>query len=229
MRFLVPSWLWGLLAVPVLYGLLYWDENRRQVQFAKFADRKLWKLLSPELNFGLRRRKALYWVASLGFIILALARPQWGSHQEIVQVSGLDVMLVLDLSNSMSVEDVVPSRLQKAKHLIRTLLGRMEGDRVGLVGFAASTWVVSPLTSDLSYIWDRIETLTPKSVESQGTDMGLALETAQRAMERGAQEGVGEAKQGGASHVVILISDGEDHENDALTQAAQLKERGIKF
>ncbi|CAM6055008.1 unnamed protein product [Sphagnum tenellum] len=115
-------------------------------------------------------------------------RPQMGSHEEIVNLSGLDVMFALDLSSSMDVEDVVPSRLKKTKHVIKALLNHLEGDRVGVTAFAASSHVVCPLTTDLSYVWDRIEILSPRAITHQGTDIGIGLDTALKAIERGAEE-----------------------------------------
>jgi Ca-activated chloride channel family protein len=137
-------------------------------------------------------------------------------------------MIVLDVSNSMEVEDVVPSRLQKAKHLIRTLVNRLDGDRVGLVGFAGGAFVACPLTTDLSYLLETVQILTPKSIMSQGTDIGLGLEGAIKSLERGAQE-TGPSHVNAPSRAVILISDGEDHEEQAIKAAQQLKESGTKL
>ena len=229
MKFLEPQWLWGLLVVPIFYFLILLDEKRRKEQFRRFADQSLWKFLAPELNFGLRFRKSLMSILALAFGLLALARPQWGSHEETIEVTGLDVVLVLDVSSSMWTEDVVPSRLQKMKHWVRNLLSSLEGDRVGVVAFAASTAVVCPLTSDLSYVWDTVQILDPKMMKNQGTDIGLALQTASQAIERGAEEVSGHSHTPVASRVVVLISDGEDHENQALAEADRFKERGIKF
>ncbi len=229
MKFLDPQWLWGLMALPFLFVWLVIDEKRRKQQFTRFAQPALWKFLSPELNFKLRFRKSIFSLLALGFGLLALARPQWGSHEEKIQVTGLDVVLVLDVSNSMWTEDVVPSRLQKMKHWVRTLLSTLNGDRVGVVAFAASTGVVCPLTSDLAYVWDTVQILDPKTMQNQGTDIGLALQTASQAIDRGAEEVTGGKQAPVASRVVILVSDGEDHENQALVEAAHLRERGIKF
>ncbi len=229
MKFLEPQWLWGLLILPFWLGWIYFDEGRRRKQFARFAQPKLWQFLSPELNFKLRFRKSLIGLLALAFGFLALARPQWGSHEESIKVSGLDVVLVLDISNSMWAEDVVPSRLQAMKHWVKTLLSTLNGDRVGVVAFAASTAVVSPLTSDLDHVWDTVQILDPKAMQNQGTDIGLALQTATQAIERGAEEVSSGSQAPVASRVVILVSDGEDHENQALVEADLIKKKGIQF
>ncbi len=230
LKFVSPVWLWGILVLPIFYAVLLMDEKRRQAQFSRFAGKKLWSSISPEMDMTHRVRKGRLWLLALGFSFLALARPQYGSHEETVQVSGLDIMLALDVSNSMDVADVVPSRLQKAKHLARSIVTRLQGDRVGAVAFAASSYVACPLTSDLSYLWDTVQILGPKMIQSQGTDVGMGLETAFKSLERGAQE-VNAPTQSGVlpSRIVILISDGEDHENQAMKIAAKFKETGTKL
>src|SRR5690606_31540168 len=116
--------------------------------------------LDPELPV----RKLRAWVLGSIFLILALAQPQWGHEEETLQLSGLDIFVVLDVSNSMMVEDVVPSRLKKAKHLVRSFLEELSGDRVGVVAFAASSFIASPLTNDLSYVRETVDVLGPESV-----------------------------------------------------------------
>src|SRR4051812_47661423 len=93
MKFYSPTWLWGLVILPFLYLWVTFDEKRRQDQFARFADRKLWSFISPEMDPTHRIRKARFWLAAFGFALVALARPQFGTHEETVQVSGLDIML----------------------------------------------------------------------------------------------------------------------------------------
>ncbi len=229
MKFLRPDWLWALLLIPVLYWLLAQDIARRKALFGRFADSRIWSVIAPEIDWGARLRKGRYWLAAMGCLVLALARPQWGSREEVVQVTGLDVMVVLDVSNSMEVEDVVPSRLKKAKHVIRSLVSRLGGDRVAVIGFAASATVASPLTTDLDYALERMDALNPRSVGNQGTDIGVALETASRALERGAEEASGTSGEGKSSRVVILVSDGEDHQEQALQGAAKLRDSGARL
>jgi Ca-activated chloride channel family protein len=229
MKFLSPLWLWGILILPLIFGIILLDEKRRQTQFEKFANRKIWSRIVPELDFSLRVKKAGVWLVGLGFLLLALARPQFGSHEETVQVSGLDMMLVLDVSNSMEVEDVVPSRLRKSKHLIRSLVDRMEGDRIGVVAFAGSSYLACPLTSDLSYLLDTVQILGPKMIQNQGTDIGIALETALKAVERGAEEAGKSDTPNNSSKAIVLITDGEDHEGEGAKAAARIRESGIKL
>ena len=122
MKFAATQWLWGLLLLPVLYLFANADVRRRKLRFALFASEPVWRAIAPELDWSARPRKARLWLTALGFTFLALARPQWGYHEEILKASGLDVMIALDVSNSMEVEDVIPSRLKKAKLFVRSLV-----------------------------------------------------------------------------------------------------------
>jgi len=229
MKFLNPSWLWGLALVPLFYGWVFLDEKRKTQKFSEFIRPSLWSRMVPQWNPQLRLNKAKYWLMGFIFALFALARPQWGSHEEWVQVAGLDVMLVLDVSNSMEVEDVVPSRLLKAKHMIRKLLDQLEGDRVGVIAFAGSSYVASPLTTDLNYIWEVTQTLGPKLIKNQGTHLSLGLETALRAMDRGAEDKSGAKAEGLESRVMILISDGEDHEGELEAITKKIQQAGVKL
>lgn len=232
MKFANPGWLWVLAALPIAYFLLSWDERRRKRQFALFAAQSIWGSIAPEADWSARMRKARYWTLALAFALVAMARPQWGSHEEVVHVSGLDIMVVLDVSNSMEVEDVVPNRLKKAKHLVKGIADRLKGDRMGAVAFAGSAFMASPLTTDLDYLSETVSILSPKMVTNQGTDVGIGLDTARKALERGAEEvhtgGAGDAAAPG-SQAILLISDGEDQESGAIEAAALLKRAGIKL
>ncbi len=229
MKFLYPAWLWALFFLPIFYCLGFLDEKRRQNQFSKFADRKLWVYLMPEWGSHFRFRKTKFLLFSILFLILALARPQLGSHEEILHGVGLDMVFVLDVSQSMKVQDVVPSRLQKAKHLILGILNQLSGDRVGLVEFAGSSHVACPLTTDLSYVSNTLKIVGPQMIQNQGTHLGAGLETAIQVLKRGAEGPSTSSSHPIFSQVVILISDGEDHESLAKKMAAILKDRGVRL
>ncbi|MEK6705098.1 MAG: VWA domain-containing protein [Bdellovibrionota bacterium] len=229
MRFMNPGWLWLLLALPAIHLLLFLDENSRKKRLARFAKEAMWRSIVPEINHAARKRKGLVWLFTVAFALIALSRPQWGAHEEISKLNGLDVIFALDVSSSMDVEDVVPSRLKKAKHIIRSITERLSGDRVGLVAFAASSFVASPLTTDLSYFLDTMELTTPTTVKNQGTDLGLGLETARKALERAAEEASIGENNTQSSRIVILLSDGEDHEGGVTEAIKQYKQNGIRL
>ncbi|MBC7690371.1 MAG: VWA domain-containing protein [Methylotenera sp.] len=232
-QFASPQWLWFLTAVPFIYILIVLEQSQRQKRFEKFANRSVWQKIAPELDWNATLKKSRFWLLGMIFLLLTLARPQWGVQEESVKATGLDIMIALDVSRSMEVEDVVPSRLKKAKHLIRSLADRLQGDRVGVVAFAGGAYLSCPLTTDLDYMLEAVDVLSPRTVTNQGTDIGLALETAAKALERGSVQGSAKeepkADENAPSKVVILISDGEDNEEKVLEGARRLKESGAQL
>lgn len=165
----------------------------------------------------------MFGLCALSALVVALAQPQWGKIVEETPTQGLDVLIVLDLSSSMEVEDLAPSRLLRARHWIRNFLTQVEGDRVGLVAFAGSSFLAAPLTTDLDYIREQLETLDPRVITNQGTDLGMGISTAVEALERGSEGGSPE------SRVILVISDGEDLENEAEKAAQSVKEKRFGF
>lgn len=226
--FLYPPWLAAIAAIPVLYlgGRLLLGERKKR--FAQFAEEPVWGKIAPELDWRLPRKKLLAWCLALVFLFLAMARPQWGESEEVMKTSGLDIMLVVDVSQSMMTEDVVPSRMKKAQHLIRRFLERAAGDRVGLVAFAGNSALLSPLTTDLDYVAETADTLATDSVTAQGTDIGDGLATALKALERGAEDNSGKETQAPVSRSIILISDGEDNEARIDEIVSGLKKENLK-
>ena len=158
-------------------------------------------------------------------MIFALARPQMGKGKAQIKNEGVEVMVVVDVSNSMLAEDVRPSRLTHARKEIFRLLDKMGGHKVGLLAFAGSAVLLSPLTSDKSALKMFLDTLSPESVESQGTELKKALAEAQDSFERG---GVDEGPDERVTRVIVLISDGEDHDKGAEALAAEIAKKGTR-
>ena len=223
-----PRWL-GLLAfAPLLWMVFRRGLEQRQKRLKKFADARHWPLIAPEIDFNRLKRKANAWLLAFVFLVLAMARPQFGVLEETVKIAGLDLMVVFDVSNSMLTEDVAPNRLKRARYFVHSLVDRLDGDRVGIIAFAASAYLACPLTTDLDYVRDSLEILDPKSVSSQGTDIGNAVDTAFRALDRGAEEEPGGGTKTG-SRVILLVTDGEDQEKIAADAAERLKAQGIRL
>ncbi len=229
MRIVSPGWLWVLALFPLFYYLIVFEQKKKKETLGFFAHSSVWKKIIPELDWGAQFRKRWIWLLSMGFILLSLARPQWGKHDEVVHVTGLDIVVVLDVSNSMWVEDVVPSRLKKAKHVLRTLFNQLSGDRVGIIAFAGSSYLACPLTTDLGYASETLEILNPNMILNQGTDIGIGLETAVRALDRAAEEATGSEVQNSSTRVVLLISDGENHEERAVGAAKKVLDSGARL
>jgi Ca-activated chloride channel family protein len=212
MSFGAPEWLWLLALVPVWAALLAW--------FLRLQRRRLLRLASSTVveRVTLVRWPALPWVrwgllvAGVLFAIVAAARPRWGIAEESLRTVGLDIVIAIDASNSMLAEDVAPSRLTVARVVARELSRALHGDRVALVAFAGTAARMCPLTADRDALELYLDALDPSLFPQQGTDLGTAVQTALAAF--------GTATQ--TRRVLVLISDGEDHEQALETALKQL-------
>jgi Ca-activated chloride channel homolog len=157
--------------------------------------------------------KRLFFLAALGCIIVALARPQWGVRQKDFTRRGRDIILAIDTSKSMTTPDVAPNRLARAKLAAQDILNAMKGDRFGLVAFAGTAQVQAPLTVDYQTIVDSISQLDTKTVDRGGTDISSAIQSAELAL----------GKSEDTHRALVLFTDGEDLEDDAVAAAKQLK------
>lgn len=221
MRFLWPQLLWLLLALPVLALAGSWSAARRRgalIRFAGGAAHAERFLAGVSANRRAVKTLLLY-VALIGLIVAA-ARPQWGTRLEEVTRQGIDVAFVIDTSLSMAAEDVPPSRLELARNQARTLLGRVAGDRVALITFAGRPTMSTPLTLDHGAVRLFLDALRPETVQVPGTALAEALTLAADALARTATD----AARGGA---VVLFSDGEDHEGELDGAIELLRERGV--
>ena len=156
-------------------------------------------------------------MAALTLILIALADPQVGTRMETVKREGIDLVVALDVSNSMLAKDVAPSRLEKAKHEMRTLLNMLQGDRVALVAFAGKAVVECPMTMDYGAAEIFLDVLEPNIISRPGTSLAAAIRTSLSAF--------GEDSHAGKA--IVLITDGENHDNDVMTAAKEAKEKGV--
>ncbi len=222
--------LWLLVGIPIAAGLLVlaWYLRRRATR--RFGDPDLTRALTAGRSGPWRATRAVLWVAALLFAVVALAGPQYGSRQRILHKRGIDIVIALDFSKSMLARDVRPSRIDRAKAEITRLISEMDGDRVGIVAFAGES-MEFPMTTDYRALSLFFRDLGPYDMPVGGTAIARALVASKRLMERSdrrtrAHE---EAEQGTArSRVVILMTDGEDHEGDPVEAARELAEAGIK-
>lgn len=213
-RFADQTWLWALALVPFL-GLLFWRAAvARRAALELFADEALVRRLTGSVDHVVRRWKALLRLGAVALLAVALARPQFGSRVETVQSRGQDIMIAVDLSQSMLAEDVTPSRLERARLTVTRLLERLDGDRVGLVAFAADAFVQSPLTVDYRAAAMFLSAMHPELMPIQGTDLGRAIEVSLEALDEGARE----------ERVLVIITDAEDHEEGYEESVAALRQ-----
>ncbi len=209
--------IWLPLAIP-LGWLLFVLLRRRRAALSQLVDPSMLPVLAPRWNPGRAKSRLLLRLLALVMIGIALARPQWGFHWEEVRREGLDLMVVLDTSRSMMASDIKPSRLQQAKWGIRDLLRNLRGDRVGLVPFAGSSILQCPLTIDYAAFTMTLDDVYAGIIPRGGTAIEQALRTAIDAF----------PENDASDHVILLITDGEDHEGDALSLLPELKKKEIR-
>lgn len=238
MRFLNPRMLWMLAPVIFILPMIwYFLEKKASEQFVRFASAALLAHMLRGGSFrqieARRRTRFILGLLALALSIIALARPQLGVREETIQSEGLDMVFLLDVSNSMLAEDIVPSRLKKAKHIIRNFVDRLSGDRAGVVAFAGSAYPAVPLTTDYDFLRQTLEVLDENSVANQGTDLLRGLQVGMDLLIRGGLNDADDPSRqqedaNAASRVVIVVSDGEAHEGEEAKLASKLKEAGIK-
>lgn len=217
-RFEEPTYLYLLILLPFLAAFYLYSNYRRRKAIRKFGDPVLMAQLMPDVSKY--RPDVKFWLvfAATGLFAVLLARPQFGSKLETVKRQGVEVMIALDISNSMLAQDVQPSRLEKAKRLVAQLVDKMENDKVGMIVFAGDAFTQLPITSDYISAKMFLESINPSLISKQGTAIGAAINLATRSFTP--QEGVGRA--------VIVITDGENHEGGAVEAAKAAAEKGIQ-
>lgn len=226
MRFAHPEWLMLLWFLPVIVGLAVFFSRRARSRLEAGLGSRMTPLLSRQVSPSRRRWRLLFRCLALVFATVALARPQLGKGLAEIKVRGVEMMVAFDVSTSMLAEDIKPSRLQFAKSELVRLFDRLAGDKVGLVGFAGSAVLLSPLTTDISSLKMFLDSLTPNSVETQGTDFTRALQEAADAFDRGGIEDDDRVK---TTRVILVLSDGEDQEKGALELAKKLANQGVRI
>ncbi len=215
-----PTWLLALVAVPVAVALFAWAAARRREALRRFAGANTF----ADATARQRRWQAALVVVALLALAVALAGPRYGTQLREVQQDGLDIVIALDISESMHAEDVAPSRLDKAKYEIDQLLDDLTGSRVGLVVFAGEAFLQCPLTSDFGAVRLFLEAAEPSLIPTQGTDFNQALRVASQAFDvaDGNLDG-GEAR----ARALLVISDGENHEGGFRPTLSQLSDEGV--
>ncbi len=217
-RFEEPAYLYLLLLLPVLAALYLYSNYRRRRAIRKFGDPELMAQLMPDASRYRPDVKFSIVLMAIGLFSLLLARPQFGSKLETVKRQGIEVMIALDISNSMLAEDVQPSRLEKAKRLVAQLVDRMQNDKVGMIVFAGDAFTQLPITSDYISAKMFLESINPSLITKQGTAIAAAINLASRSFTP--QEGVGRA--------IIVITDGENHEGGVSEAIKNATEKGIQ-
>lgn len=219
MSFANPQLLFGLLFVLLLpIGFVFTERKRKRLLESLVASTK------PELvmSAGFERRfiAMILTVVGLGCLVMAAARPQWGTKLETVTHRGIDLIVAVDVSESMWTQDVAPDRISKARQEIEKFLSLLTGDRVGLIAFAGSAYTYCPLTVDYGAIRLFLSGLQPGVVADAGTDIGSAIQEAIEVFSR---------SESNASKVLVLFTDGEHHEQDMMPLVQSATKNGIQI
>jgi Ca-activated chloride channel family protein len=217
MTFANPQFLLALLLVPAAALFLLWASKQRQRALARLGDPSLIQRLSAAVNVRGRRWQAALTLFALAMLLVAIARPQWGSEVQAVDQEGLQVMVALDVSQSMLAQDIQPSRLDRAKLEIRDLTAQLEGDEIGIVPFSGAAFVQVPLTSDYTTALNYLQDAGPSLISRPGTVIGDAIRTAAAAFD----------PKLASQKVLVVMTDGEDVESDPLAAAREAAEQGV--
>ena len=218
-RFATPEYLYLLLIVPAMTAVYLLAARARKRTLERFGSLSTLAQLMPEASPRRIRDKFVLTCIALVFIVFGLARPQFGSKLKEVTRTGIEMMLAVDVSNSMLAEDFEPNRLERTKFAIERLTERLQQDRIGLIVFAGDAYMQLPITSDYVTARNFAQDISPTMVSKQGTAIGAAIDLAARSFSSDSE----------GSRVIVVISDGENHEDDALAAAQAAAEQGIKI
>ncbi|MDR1562388.1 MAG: VWA domain-containing protein [Dysgonamonadaceae bacterium] len=217
-RFEHPEYLYGLLLIPAFFAIFIYAMYRKKRNMKRFGDMRLIKTLMPDLS--LKKQHIKFWLQTVCIVlfVLMIAGPQFGAKLETVKRQGIEVMICLDVSNSMLSEDIKPSRLEKSKQILSKLIDNLHNDKIGLTVFAGDAFIQLPITSDYVSAKMFLSSIKPSMVPTQGTAVGAAINLALRSFSPNEL----------SEKTIVLITDGENHEDDAQGAAKTAAEKKIK-
>lgn len=216
-RFEDPIYLWALLVIPVLLLIRLAGWRRRRSKLRKFGDPELVRQLMP--NVSKFRPTVKFWLLLVAWALLVVmvARPQVGAEVQRDKRNGIEAIICLDISNSMLAQDVAPSRLDKSKLLVESLVDRFTNDKIGLIVFAGDAYVQLPITSDYVSAKMFLQNIDPSLIQTQGTDIAQAINLGLHSFTQADKIG----------RAIIVITDGEDHEGGVVEAAAEARKKGV--
>ncbi|MBK8389857.1 MAG: VWA domain-containing protein [Saprospiraceae bacterium] len=218
MKFENSNFLWVFLTVAIITAaLFYWVYFRRKQIIEKQFGTEVFKRLMPTWNGKFWPKNTLYFITGLSLIAFSLANPQWGNQSSKVSAKGVDLYIALDISNSMLANDVSPDRLEKAKKSLSELVDNLTGYRIGLIYFAGGAYLQMPLSADLSVAKLLLKSANPNQAGNQGTAIAEAIDMAISTFEKDNQN----------SRAILIVTDGETHDEASITSAEKAKSMGI--
>ncbi len=211
--------LWGLALIPLMLLGFYFVNTWRKKARKRFAEHALMNQLMPSYSNAKYKTKFYLFLLAYLLLIVGISNPQIGSKLEEVKREGIDLIVALDVSNSMKAEDLSPNRLERAKRAMLQLLNELKSDRLGIIVFAGQAYTQLPITTDYAAAKLFLNTIDTDIVPTQGTAIGSAIELAMESFDY---------EQGG-NKALIIVTDGENHEDDAIAAAEEARQKGIKI
>jgi Ca-activated chloride channel homolog len=216
-RFAHPEYLYALLLIPLLILVFTFMQAWKKRARRKFAEQQLMQQLTRDRSRSKPLLKHILSVTGLTLIIIACANPQIGTRLEEIKREGVDIIIAVDVSNSMKAEDIRPNRLERARQVISRLVDKLENDRIGIIVFAGQAYVQLPITTDYAAAKLFLSSIDTDIIPTQGTCIGCAIDLAQESF-------VGNDNKHKA---LVIITDGENHEEDAVEAAKKANQSGI--
>jgi len=216
-RFASPHWLYALFVIVLIAVVFLYSRRLRRKNLRAMGNQEMMDSLMPEYSASRPVIRFVLLMLAATCVILALARPQFGSKLTQVKRKGIEMIIALDVSNSMLAEDIQPNRLERAKQAISQLVDRLGNDRIGLIVFAGAAYTQVPVTTDYVSVKQFLESIHPDMIPTQGTAIGAAIRLATSSFDPRSE----------LKKAIIVISDGENHEDDAVEAAKQAYEKGI--
>lgn len=216
-RFEHSEYLYLLLLLPVLLVLFIYSMNQKKRALKNFGNMHTIRHLMPAVS--LKKQYLKFWLlwTAVALFTLVIARPQFGSKLETVKQEGIEVMVCLDVSNSMLANDIQPTRLEKAKQILSKLVDNLHNDKIGLIVFAGDAYIQLPITADYVSAKMFLSSINPAMVPAQGTVIGSAINLALRSF----------SPNENSEKTIVLITDAEDHEDNSVGAAEAAAKKGI--
>ncbi|MDC9723667.1 MAG: VWA domain-containing protein [Urechidicola sp.] len=213
-----PTYFIYLIAIPILFAVFllvsFWKKRTQK----KFTDELLLKRLTPEKSLFKSYLKMILFLVGFTFLIVSLTNPKMGTKLETVKRQGVDIVFALDVSKSMLAEDIAPNRLEKAKQIISKIIDKLGSDRIGIIIYAGNSYPLLPITTDHGAAKMFLQSANPDMVSSQGTAINEAIVLANTYYDNDEQ----------TNRFLFIISDGEDHQEDASSAIELTSKNGIK-
>ncbi len=217
LRFANTEFLWGLLAIPLLLFIFLRVNWWKRKAIASLGNKEVVMQLMPQVSFSRPWIKFIFFILAYALVVIGIADPQLGSKTEEVKRKGADLMILLDVSNSMLAQDLAPNRLENAKRALSQLIDKLHDDRIGIVVFAGQAYVQLPVTTDYAAAKLFLNTINTEMVPTQGTAIGAAINLGMQSFDF----------KNGTGKSIIIITDGENHEDDAVSAAKAALARNV--